>query len=265
MVFFRFFVLFSLSAQALATAPFAEKLKPLLSGFQFLNLSVETWVESPRIPVQVTTALNSSLALDDLEIHPFNLDRKKKYGFPSSLGGIVVYPHGKIEFQAPLSVILNSMDSSTSRGIQQMREDTTRDWFKKDYVLFLPDAPLSRAAYNPLMVMVHELAHVSFHRRLVKLDLKINKDLFTYLTERYAHEVEFILLKSLQNDRRHFFITPRKWIDFANLNEGLAARRRMARYVRDVYQLRDPRLARFDSLAVDEILLSLKSFNDDEN
>lgn len=253
----RILLLFGFSSQVWATASIADKLKPLLTRFQYLNLTVDSWAETPRIPVQVTTALNGALVADDLEIHPFNLDRKKKYGFSSSLGGIVVYPQGQIEFQTPLSAFLNSFDSSTRRAIQKMREDTAEDWFKKDYVVFLPDAPIVRAAYNPLMVMTHELAHVSFYRRLAKLDVKINKSLFTYLTERYAHEVEFLLLKSIQNDRKHFLITPRKWIDMAHLTEGLVARRRIARYVREVYQLKEAGLARFDSLAVDEILIML--------
>lgn len=257
LILLRLLIFIGISSQAWASAPIAEKLKPLLSRFQYLNSSVDSWAVTPRIPVQVTTALNGALIADDLEIHPFNLDRKKKYGFSSSLGGIVVYPQGQIEFQTPLSLFLNSFDSSTRRAIQKMREDTTEDWFKKDYVVFLPDAPISRAAYNPLMVMTHELAHVSFYRRLAKLDVKINKSLFTYLTERYAHEVEFLLLKSLQNDRKHFLITPRKWTDMAHLTEGFVARRRIARYVRDVYQLQEPGLARFDSYAVDEILLLL--------
>ena len=245
------------SAQVWAAAPMVEKLKPLLGEFRYLNKSLETWSATPSIPLQVSTAINGALVADDLEIHPFNLDRKRKYGFSPSLGGIVVYPQGQIEFQTPLSVFLNAFDSSTRRAIQKMREDTSMVWFKKDYVVFLPDAPISRAAYNPLMVMVHELAHVSFYRRLANLDVKINKNLFTYLTERYAHEVEFLMLKSIQNDQKHFFMTPRKWIDMAHLTEGITARRRIARYVRDVYQLHEPRLARLDSYAVDEILTLL--------
>lgn len=257
MIFLRFFIFIGFTSQVWAAAPFADKLKPLLDRFQYLNLSAETWSATSRIPIQVTSALNSALAMEDIEIHPFNLDRKKKYGFSSSMGGIVVYPQGQVEFQTPLSLFLNTFDTSTRRAIQKMREDTTQDWFKKDYVVFLPDAPVSRAVYNPLMVMTHELAHISFYRRLAKLDVKINKNLFTYLTERYAHEVEFLLLKSLQNDRKHFFITPRKWIDMAHLPEGVVARRRIARYVRDVYQLHEPQLVRLDSYAVDEILILL--------
>ncbi|MFN9066626.1 MAG: hypothetical protein ACK5V3_05310 [Bdellovibrionales bacterium] len=243
----------------------ARVLSPLddsLIEFKYLPQQIENLEKKVRLRPAVIQAMKGALAKSDIEIKAFNSEFKNEYGFPSELGGLAVYSTVELKMTTPFDFFLNPFDLKIRLALDQVMQKNFDSWFKKDYTLFLPDEPIRGSLYNPLLVTIHELAHVDFHRRVIKLRknarIPIRKDLFTYLNERYAHEIEFILLKSIQRDPELFFRTPRKWIERAHLGEGALVRRSIARYVREVYGLRDPDLARFDGVPLDDLINLLK-------
>lgn len=242
--------------------PDLEKLISQMGQFEHLPEILRKWQERGHWPREVRVSLRGALQKEDLELHPFNLDFKEEFGFPRSLGGFVVFPKDKIKFFTPLQLGINTSDLGIQMGLDRVKEKHQDEWFLKDYTLFLPDEPIRGAAYNPLLVTVHELAHVDFHRRVLRLRRDstgtISRELFTYINERYAHEIEFLLLKSIQRDPDLLFRTPDKWISRAGLVPGAFARKSIARYVREAYHLRDERLARLDALPIDELMSLLK-------
>jgi hypothetical protein len=257
--------MFSFVLEATAEPAQERVLAPLdenIVEFKFLPQQIEKLEQKVKLRPAVLQAMKGALAKPDIEIKAFNFNFKNEYGFPSDLGGLAVYSTAELKITTPFDFFLNPLDLKIRLALDQVMQKYFDTWFKKDYTLFLPDEPIRGSQYNPLLVTIHELAHVDFHRRVVKLRKNartpLRKDFFTYLNERYAHEIEFLLLKSIQREPELFFRTPRKWIERAQLTEGAFARRSIARYVREVYGLRDPDLARFDSVPLDELIILLK-------
>lgn len=240
-------------------------LAPLLTelgDFKFLKLQLEMLEQRIALPGSVRQALKSAVTKNDIEIHPFGLDFKKEYDFPVELGGLVIFPVERLRMLTPFDFILNLNELNIRKALDRVMEKYQHEWFKKDYTVFLPDEKIKGSKYNPLLVTIHELAHVDFHRRVSLLRkeavLPLRRDLFTYVNERYAHEIEFLLLKAIQRNPDLFHRTPEKWLSRAHLDQGLLARRSIAKYVREVYGLRDLRLAQLDSVPVDDLMKLLK-------
>jgi hypothetical protein len=263
----RFFLIFFyfISANASKTPSLERTLAPIdesLVEFKYLPLQIKKLEEKVKLPLAVKQAMRGALSKSDIDIKSFSADFKAEYGFPSDLGGLAVYSTAELKMTTPFDFFLNPFDLKIRLALDQVMQKYFDTWFKKDYTLFLPDEPIRGSPYNPLLVTVHELAHVDFHRRVLKIRktaiVPMRKDLFTYMNERYAHEIEFLLLKNIQRDPELFFRTPRKWIERAQLTEGAFARRSIARYVREAYGLRDSDLARFDSVPLDDLFHLLK-------
>ena len=253
------------SALALETNSLVRTLAPLdpaLQDFKFLSSQIVLLEEKVKIPQAVKQAMKGALLKSDIEVKVFNNEFKQEFGFPTDLGGLAVYSTVGLKLTTPFDFFLNPNELKIRLALDQVMEKYINSWFKKDYTLFLPDEPIRSSSYNPLLVTIHELAHVDFHRRVTKIRknaiVPVRKNLFTYLNERYAHEIEFLLLKSIRREPELFFRTPNKWINRVQLAEGAFARKEIARYVREAYGLRDPELARFDSVPLDDLMNLLK-------
>ena len=84
----------------------------------------------------------------------------------------------------------------------------------------------------------------------------IHSNLYSYLHERYAHEIEFQTLKAIQRNEVLLFATPGKWIQLKLHSDGMVVRTEIARWIRKVYGLNDNRLVFLDRLRVHSILIN---------
>lgn len=214
-----------------------------------------------EVPARVRHALQVALSEDDLEILELTPALREQWNVP------------------PREQAIASTADEPYRVFRQGdvplfdAQSALKTTFSRRYGIAVSNRPITEKS-NDLLRLVHELAHVAFEiefrgriksfvnslpRSLAYVDQNglpwINEDFYTFLTEQYAHELEFLALR--YSHRRHFepWLEKYAWAD-GNVSKEEAFKK-IASHILSVYEIQDPMVKSLSKLPL-EILFSSK-------
>jgi len=147
-------------------------------------------------------------------------------------------------------------------------------WTKKN-ALFLFDAPILSRFFNPILTLTHEAAHTAFSdyfgKNLGRLQEKypefmakdstgkffVDSDFYSFFTERYAHETEIEMLRTIHSNPE-FFAGNNHETDFylnykrSRRNDPIVSRE-VSRYIFKYYSISPTRFIPMESRSLEDL------------
>ena len=243
-----------------------------LSEMPHLNELLQKYLADPAMPVQLKYMLQKAFVSNDVEIRNFTKEIKKKYSFDPQLSAFAGNLKWKFKIKARAT---KNFNDAISDPAERLHSDKSRSdgWFHDRFFVAVEDGSLYQVD-NPLLIFMHEMAHIRFHiyfdrhvsdlvgkfpADLISKDkdnvIEMDTDLYSYLQERYAHEVEFTVLKSIKNTK-YLFSIPNKWVNLSMHSNGPVVKKQIATMIRHGYGLRDERFVFMDNQKISSILLN---------
>ena len=236
-----------------------RELPPPTTGLQ---KDIHKLVSSPKLPKRIDTLFSKDIwqRTKVIEISTESVDKLKQgRGWDSQ----IVYNPNANDFVLRGDVALS--DSEILKAHLAHKENSNP--FRGDFEIHVPGE--SKSGMPEIVRLVHELAHAQFEillqkniegigrrypnrvRKLYDGSWAIDTAFRTYLTERYAHEIEFLLLRD--------FYDVFGWRPYPEFAEGAgvpALWRRVSHYilVHPTYRLPRDDLKEFADLQLEEIL-----------
>ncbi len=242
-----------------------------LSELPHLNKLVQSYMDDPNMPLNLKYMLQKAFVSSDVEVRNFTKTIKQQYSFDTHVSAFA--GNLKKNFKIKDRATQNANDETSDSADGLYRDKKKDGWFQERFFVAIEDGSIYQVE-NPLLMFMHEMAHVRFHiyfdrhisdlvgkfpADLVSQDIygevTIDTDLYSYLQERYAHEVEFTVLKTLYCTN-YLFMIPKNWVELMNDSDGPELRMKIAAQIRHNYALREERLIHLDKLKISTILLN---------
>ena len=254
---------------------FATKVERRMVDFQGLRSTLVEFVDDPAIPEHLKALVRKALAGDDVDIVKLTDDLRKEYLIPENFNALAATK------QANFQLITRADHKSVNQVATDLANGKTSDArkvypFKADNTVMVQDRALD-AKNNDLTLLVHELAHIRLQRfmeaNIDKLSERLPRDLirktsegkfeideqlFHYLNERFAHEMELKAVKSTARipSRYSGGWVPEKWRGAPVLAmTEQETRRLISDHVARAYGITDPRILALREKKLSEILI----------
>ena len=243
-----------------------EMLVVKLRAMPELRKDIVAMMRDPNVPEHIKAIVRKAL-VDDVEIVHLSESFKKLYGFPEYVGGF----RGAEKVNS--NVVEVPRQSSKSINVQvteAVKNNKSKPLIIKNANLVGLAEKTSEGDMGPLLTMVHELAHVRYDkffqnniekmvgkfppdllRRSEDGKVLIDEQLANYFTERFSHETEFYMLSPLRDKYNSF----EKWKMVRDVPIK-DVRREISQFVRQSYEITDPRIAELDARPLSDIFLN---------
>lgn len=244
-----------------------EMLVVKLRGQPELRKDVVAMMRDPNVPEHIKAIVRKAL-VDDVEIAHLNEAFRKMYGIPEQFVGFRagIVTDSNIHLVPRLSTKSANMKlteaANSSNGSKPL-------FLKSQNMIGIREKQFD-GEMGPLLTLVHELTHVRYDRffrnNIEKMVGKFPPDLLRksedgkvlideqlahYLNERFSHETEFYLVSPLRDKYDSYG----KWQKIGDVPIK-DVRREISQYVRQSYEITDPRIAELDARPLSDIFLN---------
>lgn len=244
-----------------------EMLVVKLRGQPELRKDVVAMMRDPNVPEHIKAIVRKAL-VDDVEIAHLNEAFRKMYGIPEQFVGFRagIVTDSNIHLVPRLSTKSANMKlteaANSSNGSKPL-------FLKSQNMIGIREKQFD-GEMGPLLTLVHELTHVRYDRffrnNIEKMVGKFPPDLLRrsedgkvlideqlahYLNERFSHETEFYLVSPLRDKYDSYG----KWQKIGDVPIK-DVRREISQYVRQAYEITDPRIAELDARPLSDIFLN---------
>lgn len=237
--------------------PLTEKLNDVVT----LKNQINAILADPEIPKEVKRVIRRSLE-EDIDVIQLTRTVKSQRNIGKSNG---------VQSTKFKNIVIRK-----SKGSPNLNEERSGQMnmhgLPNQYTVFLKQA-LPTRKFNPLMTLIHELAHTKmsafldeyipqlaerFPRDLIKRledgRHEINSDLYSFITEKYAMETEYRLLKAAHGKYIENWTRTDRFGQGPGLHTDEEMSRRISEHIIEVYKIADPQVLELRERTLHDIL-----------
>jgi hypothetical protein len=256
-----------LGGEGFLSVPFSEtKISDAMKQLPELGEMLVEMMNDPQVPGGLKRIIKSSIETEATTVVELTKKVREVYGIPKYFNAVHARKNSPLEYFSAEQTLNQKASAEVQKAMGESGATTTGE-----HTVFLPKEEFG-PINNPLITLLHELSHVrfdSFFEKNVEKIAKnfppslirkspdghwmVNKHLHDLLSERYAHQTEYSVLRATYG--RYFDEWYRRYGSPGDQISEAAMDRLITDYIVKTYKISDPEILNLRNRKVSDILV----------